>query len=152
MRMALKDIVIQDRFVFKKDSVMHMSTHVIHGYMSIWRSNTRKVQADRLKQSQKVQQGTFHAFGGGLTLCPRRDFAIPTITSIISMFVLRYNIEPPRGKWMEPIQNINHLVASVLPPDQDILTSIVPRNAVDGHFRKFFNVEFKSASILSAME
>lgn len=151
VRMTLKDTVIQDRYLFKKNAVIHMPSHVIHNDTSIWGPNARKFQADRFKASQKMQPGTFRAFGGGTTLCPGRHFATTTVISIVSMFVLRYDLQPAMGSWTEPTQNINHLVASVLPPDQDILMSVVPRNAVDGSWN-FVNVGLKSQSSFSAME
>ena len=48
----------------------------------------------------------------------------------VAMFVLRYDIEPVKGSWTEPMPTISHLVTSILPPDQYLLVSIVSRSDV----------------------
>jgi hypothetical protein len=56
-----------------------------------------------------------------------RHFVTTTIIAIVAMRVLRYDVVPTSEKWINHTQKLNHLVAAVLPPDQDVKVEIVPR-------------------------
>ena len=116
-----------------------MPSHVIHNDATVWGPTATQFDPRRfLSQSasgitasikeQKRHPGAFRAFGGGTTLCPGRHFATTTIISIVAMLVHRYDMIPTGGKWINHTQNISHLVAAILPPDQDVEVNIVPRD------------------------
>lgn len=56
-----------------------------------------------------------------------RHFVTTTIITIVAMRVLRYDVVPTSEKGINHTQKLNHLVAAVLPPDQDVKVEIVPR-------------------------
>lgn len=43
------------------------------------------------------------------------------------MLVHRYDIVPVSGEWSEHTQWTNHLIAAILPPDQDVEVEMAPR-------------------------
>ena len=138
VRVVLKDTTLQGRYRLKEDGVIHTPSHVIHNDTSVWGPTATKFEADRFlpksfscshasPKEQRRHPGAFRAFGGGTTLCPGRHFATTTIISIVAMLVHRYDIVPTGGKWINHTQTINHLVAAIPPPDQDVEVEIVPR-------------------------
>lgn len=136
VRAVLKDTVLQGRYLLKQGAVVHMPSHVIHNDISVWGVTAKEFEADRFvpksssssAKEQKYHAGAFRAFGGGSTLCPGRHFATTTIITIVAMLVLRYHIVPKDGgKWKSHTQKRNHLVAAILPPDQDVEVEIIPR-------------------------
>lgn len=153
VRLVVKDTMLQNRYLLKKNSVVHMPSHVIHHDTAVWGPNAREFIADRfVQQSLKVHPGAFRGFGGGTTLCPGRHFATTTILAVVAMFILRYEARPAGGRWIKPTQDINNLVPAVLPPDQDILLDIRCRAGFEDGSWDFIAVESKTHSPLAGTE
>lgn len=158
VRLVLKDLILQDRHLLKKGSVVHMPSRVIHYDTSVWGPNAREFVADRFvhvqQPSTKIHPGAFRAFGGGNTLCPGRHFATTTILAIVAMFVLRYDAQPASGdgKWTNLTQEINNLVPVILPPDEDILLEIRSREGFEDWEWEFVGVESKTHFPLAGTE
>ena len=128
VRVVMKDTTLDDRYFLKKDSVIHMPSRVIHYDQTVWGPSATTFQADRfVQQKQKLHPGALRGFGGGTTLCPGRHFATTTIISLVAMVVLRYELSPVRGEWVEPTQNAVDHVAAVQGPDQDTLVRVSVR-------------------------
>ena len=153
VRVVTKDTLLDNQYLLKKDAVIHMPSNVIHSDSSVWGPTARDFEAHRfIKPEKKINSGSFRGFGGGTTLCPGRHFATTVIVSIVAMFVLRYDLEPMSGKWLEPTTTINNLVAAVLPPDQDIKVNVVARDESSHGSWKFVSIESKSRLALSVVE
>ena len=159
VRAVLKDTMLSDRYLLKKDAVIHMPSHVIHNDTTVWGPNASDFQADRFMsksdatsgKEKRRHPGAFRAFGGGTTLCPGRHFAMTTIISIVAMLVLRYDIVPVGGRWIKHTQKINHLVAAILPPDQDVEVEFRIRSAKKGNW-SFVLGQASTSSFASADE
>lgn len=122
-RWIVKDTLIADQYLLKKDSVLMVPGALIHAD-PIWGpdrgeynprrflknnptisaststststafpSTTSTKKSDQDK-SAKVHPGAYRAWGGGQTLCPGRFFATTEITAAVAMVVARFEIEP----------------------------------------------------------
>lgn len=141
-RLVIKDVMLQDRYLLKKDSVVFMPNRVIHHDTNIWGSNAQEFVADRfVQQPQKIHQGAYLAFGGGVALCPGKHLATWTSLAIVAMFALRYEARPVNNRWINPTVNKNNHLQIMPSPDQDILLNITPREGFENGSWEFLAVE-----------
>ena len=137
-RWVVKDTMLADRYLLKKDSIIQMPSAVIHADTDVWGPSAKEFDPRRfMKTQQKGEEQTrrhpaaFRAFGGGTTLCPGRHFATTEVVAVVAMLVLRYDITPLHGsspgEWVLPKQDTNNVGTSVLPPVSDIKVRITKR-------------------------
>lgn len=151
VRLVMKDTMLDNRYLLKKGTLIHMPSQVIHSDESVWGHKAREFQAQRFID-QKLHAGAFRGFGGGTNLCPGRHFATISIVSFVAMFVLRYDLRPVAGKWIEPTQNIINHVAAVLFPHQDTAVHVSVRKEYANRTWSFTSVESGSRSNVSVVE
>lgn len=141
-RWIVKDTVLNDQYLLKKDSVLLIPGGLIHS-SSIWGPHAKDYDprrflkndpaADRKGEGHaKVPAGAYRAWGGGQTLCPGRFFATTEITSGVAMFVMRFDMHPVQGKWVMPKPDGNHIASSIQPPSKDIKVRIAERDVYQG--------------------
>ncbi|KAI4278020.1 MAG: hypothetical protein LQ337_001349 [Flavoplaca oasis] len=132
VRQVMKDTMLDDKYLLKKDATIIMPSLVIHTDPAVWGSNVSQFDHTRFakgnkSQSQKPNPKALRAFGGGTTLCPGRHFATTEILATVVMFILRYNLTPLDGRWTPPKTEKTNIASVVMEPDTDIRVKVVPR-------------------------
>ena len=135
-RRVMQDTILSDRYLLKKDSVVQMPSGVLHTDPAIWGSDVKEFDPRRFmrqdsKKGETKKIGCFRAFGGGASLCPGRHFATTEILSIVTMFVMRYDITPVEGKWDLPTKYIHNLATAVSAPDRDMRVRVSKRKGYE---------------------
>ena len=137
-----KDIWLDDdRYLLKKGSMVQMPFAAIHDDQDIWGTNAREFHPDRFVKQPRSEnkpihgKGGFRGFGGGTTLCPGRHFATMTITSVVALMVMRFDLEPMEvGGWSFLREGVNHGESSVPPPLKDIRVRVRRRKGEEWRF------------------
>ena len=139
-RWVSEETLLADRYLLKKDSVVLMPGGVVHMDAALWGEDVNSFNPRRfLKQDAKggktkQHPGAYRAWGGGTSLCPGRFFATAEITSVLGMFVARYDLYPADGKrWVIPKTEQNRVASSIHPPSHDVKVKITTREGFEGH-------------------
>lgn len=128
-RAVLEDVVLDDRFLLKKGSILLIPSAVQHRNRTAWGNDAGTFKYTRFMQRRgKQSRAAYRPFGGGQTLCPGRHFASTEIMMFSAICVLRFDIVPTEGKWVEPTTEQSPSGASFPIPDEDIMLEFRPRN------------------------
>ena len=155
-RVVMKDTLINDQYLLKKDSIVQMPSAVIHADSVVWGPNAagfdprRFLKRDARKGDQKQHPGAFRTFGGGVSLCPGRHFATASILSIVAMFAMRYDMVSLSGNWVAPEPDVSSIVPGILPPRTDIKVRITKRKDFEPSHWIFHAGDSMSSSAISA--
>ncbi|KAL8822521.1 MAG: hypothetical protein Q9191_006745 [Dirinaria sp. TL-2023a] len=128
VRQVMEDTLLEGQWLLKKDSMIQMPSRVMHSDSSLWghdvdEFNPRrflKVTGQPTSSGKAPPAAAFRAFGGGSTLCPGRHFATNEILTVVTMFVMRYDMVPQSGQWTLPTVQKTNVAAVVMEPDTDI--------------------------------
>ena len=141
IRHVREDVLLADRYLLKKGSMVQMPFSVIHHNEDIWGKTAKEFNPRRfikttssfnVKQKTAIKPGTFRGFGGGTTLCPGRHIATAEITYVVALLAVRFEITPLAAQgWGEPKQAKNHGATSVLPPEKDFRVTIKRRSGTE---------------------
>jgi cytochrome P450 len=106
-RLVMQDTTISSpsspSYTLKKNSIVLLPQQIMHTDATIWGPTVSAFSATRfLQKSSKKNQVTFRGFGGGTTLCPGRHFATTEVLAYAALFVMRFDVEPEGGEWVEP--------------------------------------------------
>lgn len=142
-RLVRDDHMLQDRYLLRKNGVVHMPSQVVHGTAALWEaappSSTSPAAAaaaqpveafdPRRFLSAKPAPGAYRPFGGGSTLCPGRHLSAAEIQALVAMMVLRYEMEPvaARPGWTKPETYLTSFASAILSPRWDPLVDVSPR-------------------------
>lgn len=74
-----------------------------------------------MESGRRTRNGCFRAFGGGKTLCPGRHFATNEVLAFVFVFIVRYDMEPQKGRWTVPPVANTDMMSVVMQPDYDLL-------------------------------
>ena len=152
-RWIVKDTILADQYLLKKDSVLMIPGALIHAD-PIWGpdrtaynprrflktnppTSTATPDAPEPAKTAKVHPGAYRAWGGGQTLCPGRFFATTEITSAVAMVVMRFEMEAVDGKggkgeWVFPKVDGNRVASSIHPPSRDVRVRVREREGWRG--------------------
>ena len=135
-RQVREDYMLQDRYMLRKNSVVHKPSQVVHGDSVLWQTPTGTLPAAPVEAfdprrflSTKPTPGAFRPFGGGSTLCPGRHLSATEIQSLVAMMVLRYDITPAEGgEWSKPETYLTSFASAILSPKHDPVVDVMLRN------------------------
>lgn len=131
-RWVVRDTMLNDQYLLKKDSVIQMPGAIIHEDPAVWGMDAKEFNPRRfLKGQGKYHPGAFRSFGGGATLCPGRHLALIEIVSFAAMFIMRFEATPVNWGWRLPGVKGNKVINSVPPPSSDIKVSIRIRDGFE---------------------
>lgn len=159
-RWIVKDTIIADKYLLKKDSVLMIPGALIHAD-PIWGPDRTAYNPRRfLKQdpptspspststptstpptnpaapppkTPRLHPGAVRAWGGGQTLCPGRFFATTEITGAVAMVLMRFEMEAVGGKgWVFPKVDGNRVASSIHPPGRDVRVRVWEREGWRG--------------------
>ena len=132
-RWVTEDTLLNNQYLLKKDSVLLIPGALIHAD-PVWGPNAQAYDPRRfLKKDTNTKPGAYRAWGGGHTLCPGRFFATTEIVSAVAMVVMRFNLQPIRGKgWRMPEVDTSRVASSICPPKEDMRVKITEREGYKG--------------------
>ena len=120
-RWVVKDTMINNQYLLRKDSVVQIPGAVIHQDPDIWGPDVKEFNPRRfLKGAEKHHPGAFRVFGGGTTLCPGRSFATAELISFVAMFITRFDLYPVNYGWRKLLAAKSNIVDSIPSPTADI--------------------------------
>lgn len=140
VRQVTEDIILDGKWLMKKDALIQMPSRVIHVNSSIWGSDAADFDPYRFTKDsipttsngKRPPRTAFRAFGGGTTLCPGRHFATNEILVLVSMFVMRFEMKPTKGGWKQPKTDNTRVATVIMEPDEDIEVDIYAREGLEG--------------------
>ncbi|KAJ0413965.1 cytochrome P450 [Aspergillus carlsbadensis] len=117
-RIASETVLLADKHLIKKGSVISIPSQSIARREDVWGGNALEFNPRRFIKTPEHnprRPGGFMSFGVSPVICPGRHFASTEIVGVVALLVLRVEIEPVRGEWWEP--EINSLaIASGMRP------------------------------------
>ena len=134
-REVMEDTVLDGKYLLKKGALVQMPSNTVHTDSAVWGPDVHEFQPRRFLNRQKP--GSFRGFGGGVTLCPGRHFATNEILVMVSLMVLRYDLQPTGGgEWPRLKHAKANVTTAVSLPAQDLEVEALPRKG-------FENVEWR---------
>lgn len=127
-RWVVKDTMINDQYLFRKDSVVTIPGAVIHQDPEIWGPDVKNFNPQRfLKGAPKRHPAAFRVFGGGATFCPGRHFAGAELISFVAMFIMRFDLTPINWGWRKLPPARSNPMHSIPSPASDIKVRVKTR-------------------------
>lgn len=153
IRLVLRDTLLQERYLLKKDGVVMIPAASLHSDPAVWgptagdfnpyrfikkpselQPNSRAptdatAPNNNLARSQnRVPNGAFRVFGGGTSLCPGRHLASTELLAIVAMLVMRYEMDPADGEiWKLPESSTRNMATAIPFPVRDVTVDVKPR-------------------------
>lgn len=137
-RLVMEDFMLDGKFLLRKGALVLLPQSVQHTDQSVWGSNVGIFDCERfLKANKRTNAVEFRGFGGGTTLCPGRHFATTEVLAYTAMFIMRFDIEPRHGRWVQPTTENSGMWTVTAGPDYDVGVECRSREGVpvDMHWR-----------------
>ncbi|KAB8251166.1 cytochrome P450 [Aspergillus flavus] len=119
LRVVQKDTLLDDHLLVKAGSIILMPAAVINKHPSVWGADAGTYDPERFSKIDPAQKRSkasgFMSFGSSPHICPGRHFASGEILALVAMILVRFDVRPVRGTWVEPKGNTKAVAAS-LPP------------------------------------
>lgn len=132
-RIVLEDVLLEGRYLLKKDTLLIMPMQLYHANESIWGPTVGDFDAERFSSSERnFHPGAFRGFGGGVHLCPGRFMAKNEILAVLVMFVLRYDVRPLAGHWAPIKADQGNMSDAVAPPLEKAPVDVFARRGWEG--------------------
>jgi cytochrome P450 len=126
-RLVMEDYVLDDQYLLKKGSTVMMPGPVQHTLQDVWGDDTHSFNYKRFAvPNQHKYTAAFRAFGGGSTLCSGRHFASTEILAFTAVMLMRFDMKPVAGKWIQPTESNVDFWEATAGPDNDIEVEISP--------------------------
>lgn len=133
VRVVHEDTMVDDQFLLKKGGMVLMPNAVIHTDKSLWGPTAEQFNHKRFLKGAKgdhnikTPSGAFRGFGGGPVVCPGRYFVSTEMMCFMALLLVRFDVAPVGGKWVEPAKRMEVTRASPL-PKTDVKVEFVPRS------------------------
>ena len=138
-RKVMTDTTISDgkggHFSLKKGIDIQTAGQVLHLLESVWGPDAKEFNPERFMEvshsvtntreaaaAAKAKRASYVPFGGGVHLCPGRNFAFTETLGFMIMLLMAFEIEPENGEWSEwtrPKQDQCSIAAAVSKPASD---------------------------------
>jgi cytochrome P450 len=126
-RLVMEDYILDDQYLLKKGSTVIMPGPVQHTLQDVWGDDANSFNYKRFAvPEQRKYTAAFRAFGGGSTLCSGRHFASTEIMAFTAVMLMRFDMKPVAGKWVQPTENKVDFWEATAGPDNDIEVEISP--------------------------
>lgn len=141
VRMVVEDVLLDNRYLLKKDSFLILPNHKLHFDESVWGGKAKEFDCQRFvqvpntnsKKATPPHSGAFRGFEGGVNLCLGQKFATTEIIMMIAMFVLKFDMRlvspsssPISAQWADPQQDMSNMSLVIAPPRERVLVDVVP--------------------------
>lgn len=157
IRLVLQDTLLQDCHLLKKDGVVMIPAASLHSDPVVWGPTAGDFNPNRFikkpsqpqldshvptdmigprtpaKSQNRVPHGAFRVFGGGTSLCPGRHLASTELLAIVSMLIMRFEMDPvDGGLWKLPESSTRNMATAIPFPVRDVSVDVKPRKGWDG--------------------
>ena len=133
-RFVREDVMLDGKYLLKKNMVVQMPMAVMHSDPSIWGNDATSFQPKRFLDDNRKGSKTavsYRPFGGGASMCPGRHFVTLETLALTAYLVLRFDILPSQGSWFIPTPKQESLATNVFPPGEDIRVKIRKRESYE---------------------
>lgn len=141
-RYVREDVMLDNRYLLKKGTVVQMPMTVLHKDRSAWGDDASSFRPSRfLKDGSGFTSGkgdfkpnfaAFRPFGSGTNLCPGRHLATSEIMALTAYMVLHFSMEPAEGgAWKIPKPKQRSLATNVFPPEHDVRVRLRKREGYE---------------------
>lgn len=133
-RIVTEDIVLNDQYLVKKDSVMELPNNIIHSAEDLWGPTVCQFNNKRFIKGHpdyRVPKNGFRPFGGGVSLCAGRHQATSQLLSALGFLVAAFDISPTKGAWDFPGAHGHTIAAAMDSPDHDVQVKLQPRQGYE---------------------
>ncbi|KAE8378146.1 cytochrome P450 [Aspergillus bertholletiae] len=124
LRVVQKDTMLDDRLLVKAGSIVLIPAAIINKHHSVWGSDAETYDPQRFSKVDPLERRSkasgFLSFGTSPHICPGRHFASGEILALVAMLLVRFDIHPVRGTWVEPKGNTKAVSASLPPAAEKI--------------------------------
>lgn len=130
-RVIKEDTLVDNQYLLKKGGFLMMPNAVIHSDPTLWgptvgQFNHRRFLKGAKNNESRYPAAAFRGFGGGHVLCPGRHFASTEVLALVALLLVRFDIQPVGGKWIEPEKDIVMDRACPL-PKRDVRVELIPK-------------------------
>lgn len=140
-RVVLQDTTLEGGYVLKKDSMLLIPSAGLHSDPDVWGKAADEFKPERFLKDGGIRSGvpasSHRTFGGGSALCPGRHVFMTEIMVLMVIMVLKYDIQPVEGNWVE-IKGLAHISRSFLAPERDIEVDVTERHCDEASRWKFY--------------
>jgi cytochrome P450 len=139
IRAVLQDIVLDNKFLLKKGSLVQLPPGRIHADTTLWGPTAAEFDPYRFVQ-KKLSPG-FLPWGAPPHLCPARQFAAVELLVALALLVLRTDLEPAgtsgrAGAWEKtPRPSTTATISSLPNPQKDLKVTVRVRDEWAGDWR-----------------
>ena len=145
VRYVREDMLLDDKYLLKKGSVVQTPMAVLHKSPAAWGQDAAAFRPSRFLKAVGGGGGTaaemelkqtpaaFRPFGGGASLCPGRHVATIETMALAAMLVLRFEIEGVEGAGaalVVPRGKQKSLATNIFPPEKDVRVRVRSRQGL----------------------
>ncbi|KAK7754962.1 hypothetical protein SLS62_003046 [Diatrype stigma] len=150
-RIIQEDTLVDNKYLLRKGGVVMMPNAVIHSDRSLWGPTVSQFNHKRFLKAAKTGDtrhpaAAFRGFGGGHVLCPGRHFASTEVMALIALLLVRFDVRPVGGEWVQPRKDSVMDRACPLPKD-DVEVVLTPRD--DRKWRVIFSDNAEGVDIVA---
>ncbi|KAF2846618.1 cytochrome P450 [Plenodomus tracheiphilus IPT5] len=149
-RVILHDTTLEGGYLLKKDSMLLVPSAGLHADPNVWGKDAEDFNPTRFLKEGGIRSGvpasSHRTFGGGSALCPGRHVFMTEIMVLMVILVLKYEIEPVGGAWME-IEGKAHISRSFLAPAKDIEVCVTERRCDKENKWKFYWADIELGAV-----
>ncbi|KAH8747644.1 cytochrome P450 [Diaporthe sp. PMI_573] len=132
-RAIKEDTLVDNQYLLKKGGLLMMPNAVIHSDPTLWGTtvgqfNHRRFLKGAKNGESRYPAAAFRGFGGGHVLCPGRHFASTEVLALLALLLVRFDIQPVGGKWIEPEKDVVMDRACPL-PKRDVQVELIPKGS-----------------------
>lgn len=132
-RVIKEDTLIDNQYLLKKGGLVMMPNAVIHSDPSLWGPTVGQFNHKRFLKGAKdgefrYSAAAFRGFGGGHVLCPGRHFASTEVLALLALLLVRFDVHPVEGEWIQPEKDSVMDRACPL-PKCDVPVELIPKDS-----------------------
>lgn len=137
-RAIKEDTLVDNQYLLKKGGLLMIPNAVIHSDPTLWGptvgqfNHKRFLKGAKNGESSRYPAAAFRGFGGGHVLCPGRHFATTEVLALLALLLVRFDIRPVEGKWVEPEKDDVMERACPL-PKCDVRVELIPKDSQNWH-------------------
>ncbi|KAB8202121.1 cytochrome P450 [Aspergillus parasiticus] len=137
VRVIYQDTLLNDHWLLKAGSTLLIPAPSINKHNSTWGSDSGDFDSQRFTTiahptDKKSKASGFLSFGLSPHICAGRHFATGEILALVALLIVRYDIRPSQGSWIEPKTNAKAVAASLPPAAEKFMVTAVARPEYQG--------------------
>jgi len=124
VRMVREDILLNNTFLLKKNSMLQIPHALIHRNPEVWGEDALEFKARRFLEKENTKgkrKKAMMPFGAGTHLCPGRHYVTGVIVSLVAMMILGFEVTgAENGEIRVPKQKPLRMTSLGTKPESDI--------------------------------